>query len=177
LSRFAQFKKIETTQFNSSLQQVRYPPTRIAYTANLALSRMLMLPGATYVDPELSWLYEIGPAGLAFVTGDTLGAEYNGTLWGGSASAFFQVGGNGGSLYRFRLTNDRLHVDVSADPRLADRVADNLFRPQKFDGTESESLLIGRGFGATPDIQQGPDGNLYVVSISDGAIYRIQRKP
>jgi hypothetical protein len=33
-----------------------------------------------------------------------------------------------------KLTADRLHVDVSADPRLADHVADNLFRAQKFDG-------------------------------------------
>jgi glucose/arabinose dehydrogenase len=75
------------------------------------------------------------------------------------------------------MTPDRLHVDVSADPRLADRVADNLFRPQKFDPTESESLIVGRGFGTTTDIKQGPDGNLYVVSITDGAIYRISRRP
>src|SRR5690349_69967 len=55
LSRIASWKQIETTQFGSSLQQVRYPPTRSAYTASLALSRMYMLPGAIYVDPELSW--------------------------------------------------------------------------------------------------------------------------
>ena len=87
------------------------------------------------------------------------------------------MGGNGGSVYRIKLSGDRLHVDVSADPWLADHVADNLFRPTKFDGTESETLLIGTGFGITPDIEQGPDGNLYVVSLSDGAIYEIRRKP
>jgi glucose/arabinose dehydrogenase len=170
LSRFAQFKSIETTQFNSSLQQVRYPPTRVAYTAGLAQSRMFMLPGAVYVDPDFSWKYEVGPAGTAFVEGVALGAEYNGTLWIGSARSFQQVGGNGGSLYRFKLTPDRLHVDVSADPRLADRVADN---QQKFEGTESETLKIGTGFGTTTDIEQGPDGALYVVSITDNTIYRI----
>ena len=37
--------------------------------------------------------------------------------------------------------------------------------------------MIGTGFGTTPDIEQGPDGNLYVVSITDNAIYRISRKP
>ena len=68
-------------------------------------------------------------------------------------------------------------MDVSADPRLADRVADNLFRAQKFEGTESETLLIGRGFGITPSIEQGPDGNLYVVSLSDNTIYTIRRRP
>jgi hypothetical protein len=130
LSRMAQWKSIETTQFNRALQQVRYPPTRAAYTANLAQSRMLMLPGAVYVDPELSWKYEIGPSGTAFVQGTALGAEYEGTLWFGSSRCFGQVGANGGSLYRIKLTPDRLHVDTSADPRLADRVADNLFRAQ-----------------------------------------------
>ena len=175
LSRMSNWKTIETTQFNSSLQQVRYPPTRAAYTSTLALSRMFMLPGATYVDPELSWKYEIGPSGAAFVQGNALGAAYNGTLWFGSARSFQQVGANGGSLYRIKLTADRLHVDTSADPRLADRVADNLFRAQKFDGTESETLKIGQGFGVTPSIEQGPDGSLYVVSITDGAIYRISQ--
>jgi glucose/arabinose dehydrogenase len=177
LSRIADWKFIETTQFGSALQQVRYPPTRAAYTSALAVSRMYMLPGATYVDPELSWRYEIGPAGTTFVKGTALGAEYDGTLWMGSARGFSQVGANGGSLYRFKLTTDRLHVDVSADPRLADGVADNLFRANKFDGTESETLQIGTGFGTTPSIEQGPDGNLYVVSVTDNAIYKISRKP
>ena len=176
MSRFAEFKMIETTQFGSALQQVRFPPTRLAYTATLARARMYMLPGATYVDPDLSWKYEIGPSGAAFVNNGTLGPEYDGTLWIGSARSAQQVGGNGGSLYRLRLTPDRLHVDVSADPRLADRVADNLFRPQKFDGTESETLQIGRFFGTTAALQQGPDG-LYVVSVTDNAIYRIRRRP
>lgn len=177
INRIADFKFIETTQFNSALQQVRYPPTRVAYTPALAMSRMFMLPGATYVDPDLSWRYEIGPAGTTFVSGAGLGVEYDGTLWFGSARSNQQVGNNGGSLYRLKLTPDRLHVDVSADPRLADRVADNLFSPTKFEGTESETLRIGTGFGITTSIEQGPDGNLYVVSNTDNVIYRISRVP
>jgi len=176
LSRMFSWKSIETTQFGSSLQQVRYPPTRAAYTAALAQSRMFMLPGAVYVDPDLSWKYEIGPSGTAFVQGTALGPEYEGTLWMGSSRSYSQVGANGGSLYRMFLTPDRMHVDTSADPRLADRVADNLFRAQKFEGTESETLLIGTGFGTTTDIEQGPDGHLYVVSITDSTIYKISRR-
>ena len=177
VSRIADFKFIETTQFGSAMQQVRYPPTRVGYTPALALSRLFMLAGATYVDPELSWKYEIGPSGVAFVHNGALGPEYEGTLWMGSARSFQQVGGTGGSIYLMRLTADRLHVDTSADPRLADKVADNLFRAQKFEGTESETLIVGQGFGTTPDIEQGPDGNLYVVSITDDAIYMISRNP
>lgn len=39
--------------------------------------------------------------------------------------------------------------------------------------TESESLLFGRNFGVATDIQTGPNGNLFVVSLSHGAIYEI----
>jgi len=174
-SRIADWKFIETTQFGSALQQVRYPPTRAAYGPAAALARLFMLPGAVYKDPEFSWRYEVGPSGAAFVQGGALGTEYDGTLWIGSARSFDQVGGNGGSLYRVHLTIDRMDVDVSSDPRLADHVADNLFRAQKFEGTESETLRIGTGFGTATDIVQGPDGNLYVVSITQNAIYRISR--
>ncbi|HYO79859.1 MAG TPA: PQQ-dependent sugar dehydrogenase [Bryobacteraceae bacterium] len=170
LSRFSQFKTIETLEFGRALQQVRYPPTRLAYAPALALARMFMLPGATYVDPDFSWKYEVAPAGTAFVRGTALTAENDGTLWVGSALPNAAVGGTGGSLYRFKLNSDRLRLDLSADPRLADRVADNTGKHQ---GTESETLIVGRGFGATPDIKQAPDGSLYVVSLSDNAIYRI----
>jgi hypothetical protein len=58
------------------------------------------------------------------------------------------------------------------DPRLEDRVADNL---AKHDITESESLLFGRNFGIVTDIQTAPGrrGGLVVVSLSHGAIYEI----
>ena len=136
-----------------------------------------MLPGATYKDPELSWKYENGPSGAEFVSRGALGAENEGTFWFGSSRGFSQVGGTGGSIYRIKLTADRLNVDTSADPRLADKVADSLFRAQKFEGTESETLIVGTGFGTVTDIEQGPDGNLYVVSLTDNAIYMISRIP
>jgi glucose/arabinose dehydrogenase len=170
--RLFDFKDIELNEFGRALQQVRFPPSRLADAPGLARESLFMLPGAKYSDPELSWKYESGPAGTAFVKGKALGAENEGTLWIGSSRSFQQVGGTGGSLYRLRLSRDRKKVDV-ADPRLAERVADNL---AKFEGTESESLLIGSGFGTTPSIEQGPDGNLYVVSVTDNAIYKISRK-
>jgi hypothetical protein len=70
------------------------------------------------------------------------------------------------------LSSNRKKVDVS-DPKLAEGVVDNM---AKFGVTENESLIVGRGFGTTPSIEQGPDGNLYVVSITDGAIYKISPK-
>jgi glucose/arabinose dehydrogenase len=172
LHRFFDYKDIEVSQFGGALQQVRFPPTRLADSPGNAQKALFMLPGAKYMDPELSWKYESGPAGTAFVRGTALGDENDGTLWFGSSRAFAQVGGTGGAIYRVRLNQNRKKLDV-ADPALAEGVVDNV---AKFDPTESESILIGKGFGTTPDIQQGPDGNLYVVSITDGAIHMISRK-
>jgi glucose/arabinose dehydrogenase len=170
--RFFDFKNIEVNEFGRALQQVRFPPTRLANSPGEARESLFMLPGAKYADPELSWKYETAPAGTTFVTGSALGAQNLGTLWIGAGRSFSQVGGMGGTLLRITLSNNRKKVDVS-DPRLAEGVADNL---TKFDPTESESLLIGTGFGTTPSIEQGPDGNLYVVSITDNAIYKISHK-
>ncbi len=78
----------------------------------------------------------------------------------------------GGFLFRFKLTSDRLHFAFS-DLRLNDLVADNL---DKFDITESESLLIGRDFGITTDIETGPNGDLFVVSNTNSSVYEISGK-
>ena len=126
-----------------------------------------MLPGATHVDPELSWKYESGPAGTTFVSGTALGAN-NGAIVNRAVAQLPAGRRDWCSLYRLKLklSRNRRKVDVS-DPKLAEGVVDNL---AKFGVTENESLIVGRGFGTTPSIEQGPDGNLYVVSITDCAI-------
>ena len=78
----------------------------------------------------------------------------------------------GGHLFHFNLTGNRRNIGVD-DPRLEDRVADN---NHKFDITESESLLFGRNFGVVTDIHTGPNGNLFLVSLSNSAVYEIFRR-
>jgi hypothetical protein len=51
-------------------------------------------------------------------------------------------------------------------------VADNL---TFHDITESESLRFGTGFGIVTDIETGPNGSLFVVSLDQGAVYEIFR--
>lgn len=167
VGRIAQFKAIETDPAFEGLQQIRWPPQNIADSPAEALDRLFMLPGAHYADPEFSWKFEVAPAGLGFLDGNALGAQYNGNLFVGAARPTLL----GGHLFRFRLTGNRRRIAVD-DPRLEDRVADNL---AKFDITESETLLFGRNFGVGTDIHTGPDGNLYVVSLLSGAVYAIHR--
>ncbi|HEV2904171.1 MAG TPA: CHRD domain-containing protein, partial [Pyrinomonadaceae bacterium] len=130
--------------------------------------RLYSLPGSHYVEPQFSWKYALAPSPIGFVNGNALGTEYSGNLFvGASRTTLF-----GGFLFRFKLSNDRSSLAFD-DSRLQDKVADNL---DKFDVTESESILIGKNFGIATDIQTGPDGNLYVVSLSNGAVYRISGK-
>lgn len=164
-TRIADYKSIETTYGARDLQQIRWSPTLIAGTPAQAISRLYMLPGAHYTEPEFSWKYAVAPSPIGFVKGTALGSQLNGDMFvGASRTTLYN-----GYLFHFKLSSDRQSI-APTDPRLQDKVADNL---DKFDITESESLLIGKNFGITTDIETGPDGNLYIVSLSNGAVYQI----
>jgi len=172
VGRIAEYKAIETTSLHHddfpNLQQFRWGPERIADTPEEALSRLFVLPGSHYSDPEFSWKHVLAPAAIGFVSGRALGPQFFGDLFVG----FSVPEPLGGPLFHFNLTGNRMKIAVD-DPRLEDRVADN---PTFHDLTESETLLIGRDFGIVTDIETGPNGNLFVVSLSGGAIYEIFRR-
>src|SRR5688572_4763091 len=171
-SRVAQFREIETTSLHHedfpNLQQFRWGPENIATTPSEALSRLHVVPGSHYSEPEFSWKYVLAPSAIGFQDGRGLGPQYAGDLFMG----FSTLDTLGGPLFRFNLTGNRRAIAVD-DPRLGDRVADNLTFHEM---TESESLLVGTDFGIVTDIETGPDGHLYVVSLLDGAIYEISRR-
>ena len=168
IARVAEFKAIESTLGARDLQQQRWPPSRIADTPDEARARLFALPGSHYSDPEFSWRYALAPAAIGFMSGRALGPQYEGDLFVGASLPTLQAG----YLFRLNLTGNRRMIGVD-DPRLEDRVADN---NAKFDLTESESLQFGAGFGVGTDIQTGPNGNLFVVSLSHGTVYEISRR-
>lgn len=171
-SRVADFKAIETSPQFSGMQQVRWPPTLIADTAAEGLSRLYSLAGSQYVDPEISWRYDTSPTAIEFLNSEALGPQYRGDMFAGGANGPPAPNLAGGFLFRLRMTADRLSFNFT-DSRLADKVADNTF---KYDGVESESLLFGSNFGGITDIRTGPNGNLYVVSVTNGAVYEVYRQ-
>jgi hypothetical protein len=155
-------------------------------------------PVSQYSDPEFSWKYEVAPAAVGFVKSMDLGRDYLGDMIVGGARDTLE----GGPLFRFNLRwerpGDQRSRDHSGsgkrggshghsngnshrlgrtldfdDPLLRDRVADNL---EKYDITESESLLLGTNFGIVTDIQNNPGGGLYLVSLTHGTVYSIDRK-
>jgi len=108
-----------------------------------------------YSDPEFSWQKPVAPTGITFVKSDAM-KDYQDSVFVGDC--------NNGNLYRFKLNSDRTGF-VFRSPELADNVL-NIGEPM-------DEIVLGTGFGCMTDVEEGPDGFLYVVSLSDGIIYRV----
>jgi uncharacterized protein (TIGR03118 family) len=174
----AEFKQIELTLSPNGPQQTRWPSSRIADSPEEALSRLVMLPGATYNAPVFSVRAEFPPAALSFLTSTALGPQYQNLLFEGGARDLATSGGqelHDGALFVYHLNGDRSGLDFGGDPNV--RTSDNVFQNSRdFDLNGDTSFLLGEGFGIGTDIETGPNGNLFVVSESKNMILEIFRK-
>jgi aldose sugar dehydrogenase len=160
----ADYKGIETTPLHNeafpNLQQFRWGPENIADTRKEAMRRLFRLPRSHYSDPEFTWEFVVAPAAIGFVKSQELGAAYHGDLFVGLSVPLPLEG----PLFRFDLTSNRQRLDVD------EIEADN----EDFNSLiGSEEFLIGTNFGVVTDIETSPNGNLFVVSLSNGAVYEI----
>lgn len=161
LARFEDYKALEIDT-ERKLDAPSFPPENLAANAEEAQSRLTMLPGSSYRDPSFSWRYAVAPTSLAFITGDALGAEYEGNMLLGDV--------NTGSIWRLRMTPDG--SDILLEGALADGVNDNTADNPI---GEMEGMLFAEGILVATDIKVGPDGTLWITSLPDGVIYHITR--
>lgn len=115
-------------------------------------------PGYVYHDPQFSWEEVVAPTGLAFINSEPF-EKYKNSL--------FALDCIKGNLYRFEL-NPQRNGFVFNSTELSDNVANR--------GESMDEIIFGTEFGCATDIEVGPDGFLYIVSYSHGAIYRILPK-
>ncbi len=108
-----------------------------------------------YSHPEFTWNKSVGVTGLEFLTSDNLGKQYENDL--------FVADYNNDYLYNFELTQDR--SELALEGNLTDKIAN--------DNSELHDLVFGKGFGIITDIEEGPDGYLYLLSHINGNVYRI----
>lgn len=177
-----EYKSIEVRL--NGLQQIRWPAVNLADTAEEAFNRLVMLPGAHYNPSVFSVRAEDPPAGLGFLHGGALGAQYQDALFYGEARDFATDAREqfNGALFVFHPTADRNGLEFGNDPNI--RPSDHVFmNDTDFDLNGDTSFLLGRDFGILTDVQTGPDGNLYVVSLTggttnptDGSVFVIYRK-
>lgn len=107
-----------------------------------------------YSNPEFVWEKPVCPTGIAFSTSEKFA----------QTDSVFVGDCNNGNLYRFNLNEDRTGFVFSSID-----LQDNMLNIDE----SNDEILFGTGFGAITDIEEGPDGFLYIVSLSNGQIYRI----
>jgi glucose/arabinose dehydrogenase len=108
-----------------------------------------------YSDPEFTWNYTVGVTSIEFFNSDKLGKEYKNDLFVGTF--------NDGLIYNFNLNNDRTQLALNGE--LQDKVAEN--------NEQLHDVIFGKNMESITDLETGPDGYLYVLSIGEGKLWRI----
>lgn len=108
-----------------------------------------------YSDPEFTWNYTVGVTSIEFFNSDKLGKEYKNDLFVGTF--------NDGLIYNFNLNNDRTQLALNGE--LQDKVAET--------NEQLQDVIFGKNMESITDLETGPDGYLYVLSIGEGKLWRI----
>ena len=109
-----------------------------------------------YSDPEFVWSITLGPTAIIFLHSDKLGELYQNDIFVGSIVT--------GNIYHFELNQDRTQFVLTGE--LEDKIAETR-------ETGEQDIVFGEGFAGISDLEVGPDGYLYVVSLGQGKIFRI----
>lgn len=100
-----------------------------------------------YSLPEFVSKEGIALTAIKFLNSDKLGEKYENDLFVGSFSL--------GMIFHFDLNKDRTALKL--DGLLKDKVADNIH--------ELQDVTFSKGLGKVTDIEAGPDGYMYVLSL------------
>jgi glucose/arabinose dehydrogenase len=139
--------------FNSGWNIVMGPIGREGITPQ----DLVQFQGSHYADPVFSWFQSQGVTDLEIFNSSSLGERYTYNMFVGDY--------NNGNLYFFTINSNRTGLDLGSIAGLEDLVADN--------NEELNAVIFGRGFaGGITDIETGPDGYLYILTLS-GDLYRI----
>ena len=145
--------------FNSGWYKIMGPISR---NKNFRENDLVMLNNSYYSDPKFSWFKPIGVTDLEFYNSSRLGNKFSNNIF---------VGGiNAGDLYFFKIDDNRTGIRI--DPSMSGHtdLTDSIADPQD----DLSPTLFARGFsGRITDIETGPDGYVYVLTYSDGRLYRI----
>jgi glucose/arabinose dehydrogenase len=100
-----------------------------------------------YSEPEFVYNETFGVTAIKFLDSNKLGKNYENDVFVGDF--------DNGNIYHFDLNRSR--TALSLDDKLADKIANNR--------EELKDVIFAQGFGAIVDMEVGPDGYLYVLSL------------
>jgi glucose/arabinose dehydrogenase len=133
--------------FNSGWRSIMGPAPSSEEINNL----VSISSNSNYSDPEISWVDPPAVTDIEFINSSNFGPDYENNLLVGDH--------NNGNLYFFKMNNERNGLDIE----------DNIIDSEN----EMNNYVLGSGFGSITDIEIGPDGNAYIVSLENGNLYRI----
>ena len=110
-----------------------------------------------YEEPKLVWTKSTGLTAIIFLDSDRLGDQYRNDIFVGSV--------HNGHIYHFELNSQR--NDIAVPQALTKRLIQNPIN------VGAENVIFASGLGGVTDLTVGPDSYLYIVSISQGKIFRI----
>ncbi len=159
--------------FNSGWQKVMGPISKTGITED----ELVNFPNSKYADPVFSWFPSLGITDIEFLNSSKLGDNYANNIFVGDIGDLTE-----GNLYYFEVNEDRTGIKFdnsssssnssgsSNQAGLTDLVADN--------EEEMSATTLGTDFGGITDIETGPDGFLYILTLDresdgEGKIYRI----
>lgn len=106
-----------------------------------------------YSSPEFSWKDSLGVTAIKFYNSDKLGRNYYNDIFVGSYSKGF--------LYHFDLNKDRTGL-------LTGDIENNVATRKQLN-----PFIFGSGFYGVSDVDVSPDGLLYILSYTEGELWRI----
>jgi parallel beta-helix repeat protein len=154
--------------FNSGWKKVMGPISKSGITED----ELVNFPNSKYTDPVFSWFPSLGITDIEFLNSSNLGDKYANNIFVGDIGDLTE-----GNLYYFKVNEDRTGIkfdnsDGSGNnkTRLSDLIADN--------EEEMSETILGNAFGGITDIETGPDGFLYILTLDreadgEGKIYKI----
>jgi len=138
-----------TPKFNSGWEVIQGPAN------STQLASLPQNDEYTYQDPKFSWEVPVGISAPAFIRSTILKEYQNSVLVGAFHS---------GAIYELKLNENRTGFEFE-NQSLTDSVLNK--------DDDPSTIIFATGFEGVTDIEEGPDGLMYVVSIGDGTIYKI----
>lgn len=133
--------------YNSGWRSITGPDASADETEDL----VFLSPNSNYSDPEISRLEPTAVTDLEFINSTNLGPDCRNNILVGD--------NNNGNLYFFKLNDEINGLEIQ------NTIIDS--------EEELNNSVLGTGFGSLTDIQTGPDGDTYIVSLESGSINKI----
>jgi glucose/arabinose dehydrogenase len=134
--------------FNSGSKQVQ---GLASLQSDFSKSNLVTYGGkGHYSDPEFTWDLNVGLTALKFLNSKIIGKEYENDMFVGDF--------HNGYLYHFDLDESRTMLNTSGT--LEDKIVNS--------HNELHEIVFAEGLGGITDLEVGPDGYLYILSLQQG---------